>query len=203
MIVIIDYGMGNLKSVSKAFEFIGEEVIVSRDAEVVKNADGLVLPGVGAFKDSMDNLKKFNLIEPIRDYIATGKPFLGICLGLQLLFERSEEGGAVEGIGFFKGTVKRFTAKDIKIPQIGWNDVSIKKDTPVLKDVADGSYFYFVHSFFVVPQDKSIILTETTYGDTFVSSVAKDNVYAFQFHPEKSQEKGLQILKNFAAIVKG
>jgi glutamine amidotransferase len=163
----------------------------------------VVLPGVGAFKDCMDNLKNYGLVDPILLAIKSGKPFLGICLGLQLLFSESEEFGRHEGLDVIKGKVVRFPSElrtqnaELKIPHMGWNDIKIKNRPPVLKDIADGSYLYFVHSYYVVPNDDSITATKTYYGIDFVSSIWKDNIFACQFHPEKSQKVGLQILKNF------
>lgn len=199
MIAIIDYGMGNLRSVQKGFERMGREAVVTRDPKTILSAGKVVLPGVGAFPDCMRNLEEFGLIDPVKKCISSGKPFLGICLGLQLLFTEGEEFGVHKGLDIVKGRVVRFNIQDptLKIPHMGWNSVSIKRRPPALADVPDGSHFYFVHSYHVVPEDKGVIATTTTYGTEFVSSVWKDNIFAVQFHPEKSQDLGLSILKRF------
>jgi len=200
MIAIIDYGMGNLRSVSKAFEAVGHQAIVTREVASIQNASHVVLPGVGAFGDCMSNLKQYGLIEPIKAAIRSGKPFLGICLGFQLLFTESEEFGRHEGLDILPGKV-RFFSKDqaLKVPHMGWNQIAIQRPCPVFEGIADGSNWYFVHSFFVDPRDKQITATTTTYGLSFTSSIWKDNVVACQFHPEKSQAVGLQLIKNFGA----
>lgn len=200
MIAIIDYGMGNLRSVEKAFEKIGAKALVTRDIVKIDEAQAIVLPGVGAFKDCMDNLEKFDLIPVLKGSIRSGKPFLGICLGLQLLFSYSEEGLGREGLDLLKGRVKRFQS-DLKIPQMGWNQISIKKESPLLKGVKDDAYLYFVHSYYVEPEEKDVILTQTFYGVNFVSSIEKGNIFATQFHPEKSQDIGLKILENFSKLL--
>jgi imidazole glycerol-phosphate synthase subunit HisH len=200
MIAIIDYGMGNLRSVQKGFERVGHEAVVTRDAKTILSASKVVLPGVGAFPDCMRNLKEYGLIDVVHESINSGKPFLGICLGLQLLFTESEEFGISKGLDFIKGRVIRFKGpefNDLKIPHMGWNSISINRRAPALQDVPDDSFVYFVHSFHVVPEDKSVIATVTLYGFEFVSSIWKDNVFAVQFHPEKSQTLGLSILKRF------
>ncbi len=200
MIAIIDYGMGNLRSVQKGFERVGHEAVVTRDAKTILSASKVVLPGVGAFPDCMRNLEEYGLIDVVKQSIASGKPFLGICLGLQLLFTESEEFGLSKGLDIIKGRVIRFKGpqfKVLKIPHMGWNSLSIKRKAPALRDVADGSHVYFVHSFHVVPEDKGVIATTTDYGIDFVSSIWKDNIFAVQFHPEKSQALGLSILKRF------
>ncbi len=199
MIAIIDYGMGNLRSVQKGFERVGHEAVVTSDAKTILNASKVVLPGVGAFPDCMRNLEQYNLIEAVHRSIRSGKPFLGICLGLQLLFTESEEFGISKGLDIIKGRVIRFKLQDstLKIPHMGWNAVSIKRKPQSLADVRDQSHFYFVHSFHVVPEDKNVIATTTDYGFEFVSSIWKDNIFATQFHPEKSQALGLSILKRF------
>ena len=200
MIAIIDYGMGNLRSVSKAFEAVGHPVIVTRDAATMHNASHVVLPGVGAFGDCMANLKQYDLIEPIKAAIQSGKPFLGICLGFQLLFTESEEFGRHEGLDLFPGKVRAFsTDQALKVPHMGWNQIAIQRPCPVFEGIADGSNWYFVHSFFVDPRDTQITATTTAYGVPFTSSIWKDNVVACQFHPEKSQAVGLQLIKNFGA----
>ncbi len=207
MIAIIDYGMGNLRSVQKGFEKVGHEAEVTSDKHKILDADRVVLPGVGAFADCMRNLDRLGLADTVRKVIASGRPFMGICLGLQLLFEESEEFGLHEGLGILKGRVVRFPAEIsgnseqiYKIPHMGWNRIKIKNRPPHLRDVEDGGFFYFVHSYYVVPQDGSIAATTTEYGPEFVSSVWKDNIFASQFHPEKSQEQGLKILKAFGEL---
>ena len=200
MIAIIDYGMGNLRSVKKGFEHTGHEAVVTSDAKTILNADKVVLPGVGAFSDCMKNLEQYGLIDAVRTSISSGKPFLGICLGLQLLFTESEEFGISKGLDIIKGRVVRFKGPELsglKIPHMGWNSILIKRQAPALRDVPDNSHVYFVHSFHVVPEDKRVIATTTPYGIEFVSSVWRDNVFAVQFHPEKSQGLGLSILKRF------
>ncbi len=200
-LVIVDYGMGNLRSVAKAFEFVGfGEVIVSSSAENVGKADALVFPGQGAFKKAMENLKRLDLISPLMRHIEKGKPFFGICLGLQLLFERSYEHGEEKGLGVFEGEV-RLLPKGVKLPHIGWNQVWLKKREGLFLGIEDGDYFYFVHSYRVVPKDESIVASLTDYGEYFVSAIQKDNVWAVQFHPEKSQKKGLKLLENFKRFV--
>lgn len=195
--VVIDYGMGNLRSVTKALEAVGfPEVLVSSDYRVASEADVLVLPGVGAFGDAMKNLKELNLINVIRKHVEKGKPFLGICLGLQLLFEKSYEHGTHRGLEILKGEVKLLPL-GVKIPHIGWNQLWFKKESEILEGLKEGDFVYFVHSYRVVPEDESIVLTKTDYGEYFVSSVEVDNLVAFQFHPEKSQKKGLKLLENF------
>jgi glutamine amidotransferase len=200
MIAIIDYGMGNLRSVQKGFERMGREAVVTRDPRTILDAGKVVLPGVGAFPDCMRNLEEYGLIDAVQKSIASGKPFLGICLGLQLLFTESEEFGISKGLDIIKGRVIRFKGaefKDLKIPHMGWNSASIKRRPPAMADVPDNNYFYFVHSFHVVPEDKGVIATTTNYGIDFISSIWKDNIFAVQFHPEKSQALGLSILKRF------
>ena len=201
MIAIIDYGMGNLRSVEKGFLKVGVDVRVTNRPEDVDSADGVVLPGVGAFKDCMQELANLGLVDAVRDVIRKGKPYLGICLGLQVLFSESEEFGKCRGLDIFKGKVVRFENSDLKIPQMGWNQLNIKKNNPLFNGIPDKSYFYFVHSFYVAPEDNSIIATTTDYGTEFTSSVRKDNIFAVQFHPEKSQALGLRLLKNFGDIV--
>ncbi|MFC2140590.1 imidazole glycerol phosphate synthase subunit HisH, partial [Candidatus Auribacterota bacterium] len=173
---------------------------ITREKEKIKEAKGIVLPGVGAFKDCVDNLNRFDLTSLIKSSIKEKKPFLGICLGLQLLFSYSEEGEGSEGFGIIKGKVKRFET-DLKIPHMGWNRAEIKKESPLLKGVEDRSYLYFVHSYYVETEETEVILTETDYGIKFTSAISKDNIFATQFHPEKSQDIGLKILKNFSEIV--
>ncbi len=197
---MVDYDRGNLRSVQKALEHVGAQAVVTRDAKAIARADKLVLPGVGAFADCMDNLKRFDLVEPIMDFLATGRPFLGICLGLQLLFTESEEFGVSRGLDVIPGRVVRFP-RGLKVPHMGWNTVEIwKDDCPLLKGVKDGDYFYFVHSYYVVPFDLSVVSTSTTYGVEYTSMVWKENIFATQFHPEKSQRLGLKILENFTRL---
>jgi len=200
MIAIIDYGMGNLRSVQKGFERMGHEAVVTRDAKTILSASKVVLPGVGAFPDCMHNLREYGLIDVVHQSIDSGKPFLGICLGLQLLFSESEEFGISKGLDIIKGRVVRFKGPeftDLKIPHMGWNSIQVKRRPPAFADVPDNSHVYFVHSFHVVPEDKNVIATTTDYGFDFVSSIWKDNIVATQFHPEKSQALGLSILKRF------
>jgi glutamine amidotransferase len=201
MIAIIDYGMGNLRSVQKGFECAGFAAEVTRDAEKIMSARGVVLPGVGAFHACMENLTRFGLVEPIRQ-IVRNKPFLGICLGFQLLFSESEEFGKQRGLDLFPGKVVGFHPTDeLKVPHMGWNRIEKKKESPFLEGLTNGDYVYFVHSFYVVPQDPLVIATTTDYGQPFVSSIATENLFACQFHPEKSQELGLRILANFGRFV--
>lgn len=201
MIAIIDYGMGNLLSVKKAFEKVGFEARVVQDKEEIKQAEKLVLPGVGAFGDCIENLKRLGLKSSIIDFINSGRPYLGICLGLQILFSESEEFGSKKGLDLIPGKVLRFPSDmKLKIPHIGWNSISIRERAPVLEKIADGTYFYFVHSYYVVPEDDAVVSTTTEYGITFVSGLWKENIYAFQFHPEKSQASGLRILKAFGDL---
>ena len=226
MIAIIDYGMGNLRSVEKAFEKVGFDTVVTDKPEIIENADKIVLPGVGAFKDAKDGLQERNLIEPIKNHIKQNKLFLGICLGLHLLFTRSYEDGVHEGLNIVPGEVVRFNAdrlnmdkaggqkevtgslgelpvvnsQKLKIPHMGWNTIREKKDVSVLKGLPADPYMYFVHSYFVVPDRAEVIATETEYGLPFVSMISIDNIFAMQFHPEKSQQYGLAILKNFGEL---
>ena len=208
MIAVIDYGMGNLRSVQKALEHVGAKVIVTNDPKLIISADSVVLPGVGAFKDCMANLTQLKLVDPIRKFIDGGKPFLGICLGLQVLFEESEEYGPVAGLGILPGKVLKFTSASsetkggppIKIPHIGWNNIEVKKNVPLFDKLGTESYFYFVHSYYVVPEDQSMVATVTNYGVEFVSGIQCRNIYAFQFHPEKSQTVGLSLLERFSNL---
>ncbi|WP_456397367.1 imidazole glycerol phosphate synthase subunit HisH [Desulfurobacterium sp.] len=203
MIAVIDYGMGNLRSVSKAVEYAGGDVIVTDNKEKIKDAKAIILPGVGAFKDAVKNLKERNLWETVITEAEKGKPFLGICLGLHLLFEKGYEFGEEDGLGLIKGKVVRFELPhDYKIPHMGWNQVSKKKNSPFLEEIKEGEFFYFVHSYYVKPEDNSVVLTTTSYGIEFVSSIQKDNVIATQFHPEKSQKAGLKLLSNFLKLVR-
>jgi len=194
MIAIIDYGTGNLRSVAKAFEFLGHQVIVTSDPEEIDKCDKLVLPGVGAFGDCMSYLKKGGLDLLVLGWIESGRPYLGICLGMQILFEKSTEMGEYKGLGIIKGEVVRFGG-NVKVPQIGWNMVSFNDKTAI--DAKDG-YYYFVHSYYCQPQDASVVWAQTNYGGDYCSAIAKDNVLAVQFHPEKSSKAGLDLLDKFA-----
>ncbi len=197
MIAVIDYGMGNLRSVQKAIERVEGKAIVTDSPEKIATADKIVLPGVGAMKPAIDKLKKLHLVEVIEEAINKKKPFLGICLGFQLLFEKSQEGGEnVFGLGLLKGTVERFT--NLKVPHMGWNQINIKTpECPIFKDIENNSDVYFCHSYYVNPQSADIKATTTDYGIEFTSSVWKGNIFGVQFHPEKSQALGLKILNNF------
>lgn len=203
MIAVIDYGAGNLQSVKKALDFLGAENAVANDAATIEAADACILPGVGSFGDAMDCMKKSGLCEAVKKAALGSKPFLGICLGLQLLFDFSEESPGVSGLGVLKGTVKRFPSDmGLKIPHIGWNSVDIKKDCPIFEGVSDGSFVYFVHSYYLDAENRSDVASQTEYGLRFDSSVAvpEINLYATQFHPEKSGRVGLKILENFAKL---
>ena len=194
-IVIIDYGMGNLHSVNKAMKYVGAEVEVTSEVTKIAKADKVILPGVGAFGDCMINLEKYGLVPVIKETLASGKPFLGICLGLQLLFEGSEEAPGIQGLGFFNGQVEKIKT-DLKVPHMGWNSLILKTPSPLLTKAADG-YVYFVHSFHAVPEDKGIITAVCNYGTEVTAAVGRGNVQAVQFHPEKSSKVGLGILQSF------
>lgn len=196
MIAIIDYDAGNIKSVEKAVKRYGQDVVLTRDAEVLRAADKVILPGVGAFGDAMDKLKKYGLDTVIREVISSGKPFLGICLGLQLLFEESEETPGVKGLGVLKGKIVRIPEAGLKVPHIGWNSLKFEKETPLFNGLSDGAYVYFVHSYYLKAEE-DIVIASTEYASHIHAAVAKDNVFACQFHPEKSSEVGLRILENF------
>jgi len=201
LIAIIDYGMGNLRSVEKAFQHVGHEAFIARRPGEVSRASHVVLPGVGGFPECMKNLKLSGMVDAVYGSIESGRPFLGICLGLQLLFTESEEFGTHEGLNILKGRVVRFRlGPEFKVPHMGWNQIRIRKEAPLLQGIEDDSFLYFVHSYHVIPSDGEIISTLTDYGGEFVSSVWKDNIFACQFHPEKSQETGLRILKNFGDL---
>jgi glutamine amidotransferase len=210
MIVIIDYGMGNLRSVEKGFVKVGVNAKVVSDPKSVDNAKAIVLPGVGAFRDCMRNLTEMALLESIIKSIRKGKPYLGICLGLQVLFTESEEFGVHKGFNILKGKVVRFhenlkdvdNIKILKVPHMGWNNVKIIKRPPIFDGIQDEAFFYFVHSFYVLPNDQEVISSATDYGITFTSMVWKENIFATQFHPEKSQVVGLKVLKNFGEFVR-
>ncbi|MGD0914930.1 MAG: imidazole glycerol phosphate synthase subunit HisH [Thermodesulfobacteriota bacterium] len=201
-IVIIDYGMGNLRNVQKGFEWTGFEAKVTRSRKEIGCASAIVLPGVGAFKDCMENLERYGLIEPLIQSIGKGKPYLGICLGFQVLFSESEEFGFQKGLDLIKGKVVKFVPNpEHKVPHMGWNTVEMEREAPMLEGIATGDFFYFVHSYYVIPDETQWISTFTTYGKRFVSSIWKENIFATQFHPEKSQKKGLKILENFAKSI--
>lgn len=197
MIAIIDYGMGNLHSVAKAFGAVGAETVVSADAAVIAGAERVVLPGVGAFGDCMDNLQRSGLVPVILETLASGKPFLGICLGLQLLFEGSEEAPGVPGLGFFAGQVEKIKAPGLKIPHMGWNNLQICADSPLFQTREAERYVYFVHSYHAVPKDNTIITAVTDYGGLVTAAVGRGAVQAVQFHPEKSSAVGLAMLRAF------
>jgi len=201
-IVIIDYGMGNLRSVQKGFEKVGFEARVTRNKREIGSASAIVLPGVGAFKDCMENLERHGLIDPVLRSIEKGKPYLGICLGLQILFSESEEFGSYKGLDLIKGKVVKFRPDpEHKVPHMGWNTVGMEQEVPLLQGIGNGDFFYFVHSYYVIPEEKEWSSTVTNYGITFTSSIWKENLFATQFHPEKSQQKGLRVLENFAKAI--
>lgn len=207
MIAIVDYGMGNLRSVWKALKHLGAQVKLTQNPKDIREARGIVLPGVGAFRDCMANLNRLGLMDPIVEAIRAGKPYLGICLGLQVLFEQSDEFGITPGMGLLQGRVVRFPSdmpaqghgprRFLTVPHIGWNSVKLLKPAPHLEGVPEQAHFYFVHSYFGVPLDPSVVATTTHYGIDFVSSIWKENIFACQFHPEKSQVWGLRILRNY------
>jgi glutamine amidotransferase len=201
-IAVVDYDSGNVRSVSKALEFVGAKAKVTRNRDEILASDGVILPGVGAFADCMCKLKEYGLVKTIYNFIDTKKPFLGICVGLQLLFEKSFEFGEHEGLGIIEGDVKKFPDKiGYPVPHMGWNSIEIKGKNPIFKDIEDGSYFYFVHSYYA--KAKSNELSSTDYVVDFTSSIAKNSVWGLQFHPEKSQKNGLRVLKNFCDICEG
>ena len=200
-IVIIDYGMGNLRNVQRGFEKIGLEAKVTRNKKEIGGASAIVLPGVGAFKDCMTHLQKYGLVELLLRSVEKGKPYLGICLGLQILFSESEEFGSHKGLDLIKGRVVKFKPDpEHKVPHMGWNTIEIKREVPMLQGVVSGDFFYFVHSYYVVPEEDQWASTLTIYGIPFVSSIRKGNIFATQFHPEKSQHIGERLLDNFARI---
>jgi glutamine amidotransferase len=206
MIAIIDYGMGNLRSVQKGFEKVGFDAVVTADPKVVLEADRVVLPGVGAFPDCMRNLEQGGFVEPLLRVIQGGRPFLGICLGLQLLFTESEEFGVHKGLDVISGRVIRFpegmeeNGEELKVPHMGWNQLAIRSRPPVFAGIDEGTNVYFVHSYYVKPADEAVVAATTDYGIEFCAAIWKDNIVATQFHPEKSQEKGLRMLKNFGEM---
>jgi len=202
MIALIDYGMGNIKSVSKALETTGTDVKITQSPEDIRDAKAIVLPGVGAFRDCMKNLSKLELISVIKEQILKGKPYLGICLGMQILFTESEEFGLCKGLDIFKGKVVRFQLSlGYKIPHMGWNTVKFHKKSRLLEEIKDNSYFYFVHSYYVSPEDSKVVAGVTDYGVEFTSMIIHENIFATQFHPEKSQKTGLTLLRNFIKII--
>ena len=203
MVAIIDYDAGNIKSVEKAIDYLGEEAVITRDRDTILGADRVILPGVGAFGDAMDKLRTYGLDKVIQEVVGQNTPFLGICLGLQLLFESSEESEGVEGLGILKGKVVRLPEEsDLKIPHIGWNSLKYPNSGRLFTGIAEDSYVYFVHSYYLQAKDPSIVTATTEYGTLIHASVEQGNVFACQFHPEKSSEVGMQILKNFLTISK-
>ena len=203
MVAIIDYDAGNIKSVQKAIEYLGEEVIITREPEVILNASRVILPGVGAFGDAMEKLHKYNLVDVIKEVVKREIPFLGICLGLQLLFETSDETPGVQGLGILKGKIKRIPDHgELKIPHIGWNSLAFPNRGRLYEGISEESYVYFVHSYYLDAEDKDIVVATTEYGTTIHASVEQGNVFACQFHPEKSSSVGLKILDNFLKISK-
>ncbi len=201
MVAIIDYGVGNLRSVEKAFHFLGYEAKVTADKKIIKEADKVVLPGVGAFANAMERLKETGMDELVYEVVKSGKPFLGICLGMQLLFDYSEEGGHIEGLGLLNGSIKRIPDTfNLKVPHMGWNRLKVARENELLKDFSEKPYVYFVHSYYLEAENKQDVIATTKYGLEIDVAVQKDNIYATQFHPEKSGKIGLQILKNFAEV---
>ena len=201
MIAIIDYDAGNIKSVEKALQYLGEEAVITRDREEILGSDKVILPGVGAFGDAMEKLHQYGLVDTIQEVVDRRIPFLGICLGLQLMFESSDEAPGVKGLGLLPGKILRIPKKgDMKIPHMGWNDIKIKEGAKLFAGLEDHPYVYFVHSYYLQADDPSIVAATTEYGVRIHASVAKDNIFACQFHPEKSSTVGLQILKNFIAL---
>ncbi len=200
MIALVDYGMGNLLSVHKALEYLNADIeITGKPADLAK-ADSVILPGVGNFGEGVEHLNSSGLADSIKKFIDTGKPYLGICLGMQMLMESSEEAPNVKGLGVFKGKVIKFPKNELKVPHMGWNSIDLQNDSKYFKNIENGKFFYFVHSYFVQPDDKSIIKATTNYGVDVTAAIGRDNVFATQFHPEKSQDDGLQILKNFIEL---
>lgn len=198
--VIVDYGMGNLRSVQKGFERVGVRATISRDPNVVSEATHLVVPGVGGFKDCMENLDTHGLLKPIREVIDADLPYLGICLGLQILFSEGTEFGSHPGMGVIPGKVVRFPRTELKIPHMGWNQIQTAKESPVLEGIPEGSFFYFVHSYYGLPDEADWVATTTDYGTRFPSAVSRGRLFACQFHPEKSQGVGMRLLSNFARL---
>lgn len=204
MIAIIDYDAGNIKSVEKAFQFLGEEVVLTRERDVILNAGGIVLPGVGAFGDAMEKLHRYGLVEVIREAADKKIPFLGICLGLQLMFEKSDESPGVEGLGLLKGEILHIPGEaGLKIPHMGWNSLSFPRKGRLFEGVEESAYVYFVHSYYLKAAEEKIVTAVTKYGTSIHASVEQDSLFACQFHPEKSSDTGLQILRNFISVTKG
>jgi glutamine amidotransferase len=200
-IVVVDYDAGNLRSVQRALEAVGQRVRVTPDPREVYRAEALVLPGVGSAQDCMRKLAQRDLVAPLREYAASGRPFFGVCVGLQLLYDGSEEGGGTECLGILRGTVRRFPGeRGLKVPQIGWNSVSVRREHPLLDGVPDGTYFYFVHGYYADPSNPETVVATADYGVDFAAIVALDNVVATQFHPEKSADPGLRLYANFGRI---
>ena len=201
MIAIVDYGVGNLYSVEKAFARFSSDVVLTHEAEIIVKADKVVLPGVGAFGDCMKNFKASGLVDAVLRAVKSGKPVMGICVGLQIMFEGSDESPGVAGLGIFKGRVRKINAPELKIPHMGWNSLTVNENASVnidlFKNIRENPYVYFVHSYYAVPEDKSVITAKTIYGEEITAAVGKDNVIATQFHPEKSGDIGLSIIKNF------
>lgn len=200
MIAIVDYGLGNLKSVKSALDRLGVEAAITSEAAAILAADGVIFPGVGAFQRAMENLGKLGLLEPLRQVAASGRPFLGICLGLQLLFSESTEHGRHEGLGIIPGKVVRFDVGELKVPHMGWNRVRQERPSPLFEGIPDGSFFYFAHSYYAQPEEQGVAIGSTEYGVRFASAVQRGNVFATQFHPEKSGPTGLRMLRNFFGL---
>ena len=201
MIAVLDYDAGNTGSVVKAIQALGQDAVLTRDIAKIKSAEKVILPGVGVFGDAMEKLKKYELVDVVHETIDSGKPFMAICVGLQLLFDSSEESPGVKGLSVFPGQIKRIPATDgLKVPQIGWNSLHLERDSRLFKGIKEGAFVYFVHSYYLAAQDESIVTATTEYGTHIHAAVEKDNVFATQFHPEKSSEVGLTILKNFLEI---
>lgn len=199
MIAVIDYGAGNIQSVMKALKHIGCDCLLTKDPQVINNAQGAILPGVGSFGDCMDNIEKTNLVETVKTYAASGKPFMGICLGLQLLFPESEESPGVKGLSLLKGTITKIPGGEgIKVPHMGWNNLNIRKNDGLFKGITGSPYVYFVHSYYLTAEDRDIVSADTYYSTEIHAAVQLGNIHATQFHPEKSGDVGLKILKNFA-----
>ena len=201
MIAVLDYDAGNTGSVVKAIQALGQDAVLTRDIATIKSAEKVILPGVGVFGDAMEKLKKYELVDVIHETIDSGKPFMAICVGLQLLFDSSEESPGVKGLSVFPGQIKRIPATDgLKVPQIGWNSLHLERDSRLFKGIKEGAFVYFVHSYYLAAKDEGIVTATTEYGTHIHAAVEKDNVFATQFHPEKSSEVGLTILKNFLEI---
>lgn len=201
MIAIVDYGMGNLRSVENALDFLGIQSIITSDKETILNSDGIILPGVGAFPDAIDNIKEAGLDKVLKEAVNKGKPLLGICLGMQLLFEESDEVKLSKGLGFLKGRIEKLNI-DLKVPHMGWNSLNMEKESPILNGIKKGSHVYFVHSYYAVTGEEGILNAYADYGVKVPGIVSKGNVYGIQFHPEKSGEIGLRMLKNFGEMIK-